>query len=56
MPYIKPVYVAYDGANDLEHYKEMQEWTQSDGSKFNFYDGLDLSKKIDKLPDEEVKN
>ena len=33
-------------ANDLEHYKEMQEWTQSDGSKFNFYDGLDLSKKL----------
>jgi len=55
MAYHKQVYVAFDGTNDLEYYQEMQEWLQSDGSKFSFIDGLEFAKKIDKLPDEEVK-
>lgn len=55
MAYLKPVYIVFDGKNDLQYYQEMQGWVQSDGLKFNFIDGLEFASKIDKLPDEEVK-
>lgn len=55
MAYNEKIYVAYDGKNDLNYYMEMKNWIQSDGSNFQFYDGYDLYKKLEKIPDEDLK-
>lgn len=55
MAYNKRIYVAYDGKNDVSKYMTMKEWVQSDGSDFPFYDGYDLFKKLEQIPDEDLK-
>ena len=49
------IYVAYDGTNDYETYKQIQEWVDSNEEKFNFFDAIDLYKKLDKVEDELLK-
>jgi GTPase Era involved in 16S rRNA processing len=50
------IYVAYDGTNDYETYKQIQEWVDSNGEQFNFFDAIDLYKKLDKVEDELLKS
>lgn len=55
MAYTEKIYVAYDGANDNPYFEEIKTWKQSDGSSFNFIDGFDIYKQIDKVDDEILK-
>lgn len=49
------VYLAFDGTNDLEQFKQIQEWEFSNNQKYTFIDGLDLYKQLDKTNDEVLK-
>lgn len=49
------IYVAFDSNNDIEVYKQVQEWKKNNGEPFDFYDSIDLFKSIDKVPDEVLK-
>lgn len=49
------IYVAYDAANDHDFYEQMQEWVQSDETPFNFINGYEFAKQIDKVNDDVLK-
>lgn len=49
------IYVAFDGKNDLEYYEKLKEFTQEDGSKFNFTDGFEFYSQVDKVDDDQLK-
>lgn len=51
----KKIFVAFDGAEDLEVYKKLSEFKDSEGNSYEFSNCYDLKKKIDKLPDEDLK-
>ena len=55
MGYKGKIYVAFDALNDMKEYKELQSFTQLDGSKFNFYDGAKFANQLDKVDDDELK-
>ena len=55
MAYLDKIYVAFDNSNDLEKYEELKSWVQSDGSPFNFYDGFDIARDIEKVNDDILK-
>lgn len=52
----KIIYLAFDGTNDLVPYKQILEWEFSSSGKYNFIDGLDLYKQLDKINDELLKS
>lgn len=56
MAYNEKVYVAFDNLNDLEAYKQIKLWKQNDESDFNFVDGFDICKEIEKTNDEILKD
>lgn len=43
MPYRNKTYVAFDADSDINYYRLMKAWKQSDYSNFDFYDAHDLN-------------
>lgn len=56
MSFQEKIYVAHDGATDRSFYEHMQTWKQSDESSFNFIDGYEFFKKLDKVDDDVLKS
>jgi hypothetical protein len=55
MAYAEKIYVAYDGSNDLNTYENVKGWVQSNGAPYDFIDGYDIFKEIDKTNDDVLK-
>lgn len=51
----KKIFVAFDGAEDLEVFKKLSEYKDSEGNNYEFYNCYDLKKKIDKEADDDIK-
>ena len=51
----KKIFVAFDGAEDLEVFNKLSQYKDSEGNNYEFYNCYDLKKKIDKEPDDEIK-
>lgn len=49
------IYVAFDGDNDLEYYKKLKEFKNSEGELFEFADGYEFYHQLDKVNDDELK-
>ncbi|MBQ7277033.1 MAG: TIR domain-containing protein [Bacilli bacterium] len=55
MAYTGKIYVIYDSFGNANAYKTLKEFKQSDGSAFDFYDGIKYLKSLDKVSDDELK-
>lgn len=55
MGYSDKIYVIYDSLANASAYKALKEFKQSDGTNFNFYDGIKYLKSLDKVSDDELK-
>ena len=51
----KKIFVAFDGAEDLEVFNKLSQFKDSEGNNYIFYNCYDLKKKIDKEPDDNIK-
>lgn len=49
------VYVAYDADNDHDFYEQITDWVKSDNTSFNFINGYEYSKLLDKVNDDILK-
>lgn len=55
MPYRNKVFVSFDGDNDINYYRLMLAWKQSDHTTFNFYNAHDVSSARDTSLEETIK-
>lgn len=51
----KKIFVAFDGKEDLEVFKKLSEFKDSEGNNYEFYNCYHLKQKIDKESDDEIK-
>ena len=55
MPYRNPVFVSFDGDNDIHYYRLMRAWTQNDRTPFDFRDAHDINTARDTSTEETIK-
>lgn len=55
MAYRNKTYIAFDGDNDIQHYRIMKAWKEHDHIDFNFQDAHDLNNARDTSTDESIK-
>lgn len=56
MAYRNKVYVCFDGDNDINYYRLMMAWHQSDNSPFSFYDAHDINTARDTSQEASIKS
>lgn len=52
---IPNIYVAIDASNDLKYYEAFKHMIDNNGDNYNFFDGIDYFKELDKTPDDMLK-
>lgn len=55
MAILGKIYVIFDGVANSKAYDELKKFKQADGEKFDFYDGIEYLKELDKTNDDELK-